>query len=248
MTAVLERQLFTTNRTLEFFSEKELQIQIGYSRALWPAALVKELIDNALDACEQSDRAPEIEIVVEPDAVSVRDNGPGLPLLTLQRSLDFLVRASDKAYYVSPSRGQLGNALKCVWAAPFVVDGEHGRVEVLTGGQTHQIDVTLDRIAQQPRLNLSTGPDGVVKTGALVRMHWSGIAKLSGRGRTEGFLQRLLDADPGTECAGVDPELRDFQSTRSLYADIPRRADGVSTDRARMGEVAPQEPDISALV
>ena len=40
---------------------------------------------------------------------------------TLERSLDYLVRVSDKAHYVSPSRGQLGNALKCVWAAPYVM-------------------------------------------------------------------------------------------------------------------------------
>ncbi len=114
MSATLDRQLFTTNRTLEFFTEKELQMQIGHGRPLWPIALIKELIDNALDACEQAGIPPEIEITVEPDAVTVRDNGPGLPESTLRRSLDYLVRVSDKSYYVSPSRGQLGNALKCV--------------------------------------------------------------------------------------------------------------------------------------
>lgn len=48
----LQRATFTTNRIMEFFSEKELQMQIGYARDAWPVALVKELIDNALDACE----------------------------------------------------------------------------------------------------------------------------------------------------------------------------------------------------
>ena len=75
--ATLERQTFTTNRTLEFFTEKELQMQIGHGRALWPIALLKELIDNALDACEQVGIASEIEVRVEPDVVTVRDNGPG---------------------------------------------------------------------------------------------------------------------------------------------------------------------------
>jgi DNA topoisomerase VI subunit B len=125
-------------------------MHIGFPKELWPLALLKELMDNALDACETRGIAPEIDVTLEPDAIRVGDNGPGLPAQTLERSLDYLVYVSDKSHYVSPTRGQLGNALKCVWAAPYVVDGTHGRVEVETGGVTHQIAVTLDRIAQQP--------------------------------------------------------------------------------------------------
>ncbi len=50
--ARLERTAFTTSRMLEFFSEKELAMRLGYERRWWPTVLVKELIDNALDACE----------------------------------------------------------------------------------------------------------------------------------------------------------------------------------------------------
>src|SRR5712692_9393680 len=104
----LDRTTFTTKRTLEFFTEKELQMQIGHERARWPIALVRELIDNALDACENARVAPQIAVTLEEDAVSVLDNGPGLPVATLEKSLDYLVRVSDKSYYVSPTRGQLG--------------------------------------------------------------------------------------------------------------------------------------------
>jgi DNA topoisomerase-6 subunit B len=176
MNHTLERTTFETSRLLEFFTEKELAMQIGVSREAWPTALLKELIDNALDACENAGIAPEIEITIEADSVSVRDNGPGLPVETFKKSLDYLVRVSDKNHYISPTRGQLGNALKCVWAAPFVIDGEQGRVEVVTGGDIHRVDVTLDRIAQQPSLAHSIHPDGLVKNGTLVKMHWLEIA------------------------------------------------------------------------
>jgi DNA topoisomerase VI subunit B len=170
-----ERATFTTNRAMEFFTEKELQMRIGYSKHLWPVVLLKELIDNALDACENAGIQPAIEVTIEPDSLSVKDNGPGLPVSTLERSLDYMVRVSDKSHYVSPTRGQLGNALKCLWAAPFVADGEYGHVEVSTGGLNHHIEVTLDRIAQKPCVN-HTSSDGFVKTGTLVKIHWSGIA------------------------------------------------------------------------
>jgi DNA topoisomerase VI subunit B len=119
----LGRSQFTTSRVLEFFTEKELTMQIGHPPHLWPLAVVRELIDNAFDACENAGTAPRVRIVVEPDAVSIVDDGPGLPVKVLERSFDYSVRVSDKSYYVSPTRGQLGNGLKSVWAAPFVADG-----------------------------------------------------------------------------------------------------------------------------
>lgn len=172
----LDRQTFTLSRALEFFSERELTTQIGYERSWWPIALAKELIDNALDACETAGRAPEIAITLDPDALTVQDNGPGLPLATLERSLDYQVRVSDKLAYTSPTRGQQGNALKTVWAAPYVLDGHQGLVEVTTGGTTHQVHVALDRIAQEPAITLSQIPDGHVKIGTAIKMHWPKIA------------------------------------------------------------------------
>jgi hypothetical protein len=106
--ATLERRTFATSRSLEFFSEKELSMQIGHPLLVWPVALVKEADDNSLDACENAGIPPCIEIVVEPDAVSLRDNGSGIPAGTLKRSLDYTVRVSDKSYYVSPDPRAVG--------------------------------------------------------------------------------------------------------------------------------------------
>jgi len=183
----LGRTTFSTSRLLEFFTEKELTMQIGHGRYMWPIALLKELMDNALDACETAGVAPEVAVEVAEDWVSVRDNGPGLPVTTLERSLDYAVRVSDKMYYASPSRGQLGNALKCVWAAPFVASGECGRVDITTGGKVYQVDVTLDRIAQRPRLECTIQEDGLVRTGTLVKMHWPGVAGYRGADACTSF-------------------------------------------------------------
>jgi DNA topoisomerase VI subunit B len=191
MTSTLDRTTFQMSRILEFFSEKELQMQIGFPRQAWPIALLKELIDNALDACESAEVLPAIEVTLEPDALSVQDNGPGLPASTIERSLDYLIRVSDKAHYVSPSRGQLGNALKCVWAAPYVARGENGAVEVITGGIQHRISVTLDRIAEQPILHHETTAEPFVKSGTRVKLIWGGIAKARSPQPTWPFLTKV---------------------------------------------------------
>jgi DNA topoisomerase VI subunit B len=167
----LERQVFETSRELEFFSEKELVMQIGYNEAMWPLALLKELVDNGLDACEVAGIAPEIEITIDKGSFSVKDNGPGLPEATMLKSMDYLVRVSDKAYYVSPTRGQMGNALKAVWAAGFVANGT-GIVEVAARGKRHKITVSLDRIAQAPKMIPEVRKDPFVKNGTFVKVHW----------------------------------------------------------------------------
>jgi len=169
--AKLDRQVFETSRELEFFSEKELMMQIGYDQDLWPIALLKELLDNALDACEVAGIAPQIEVKITKNSFSVADNGPGLPEATMLRSMDYLVRVTDKAYYVSPTRGQMGNALKAVWAAGFVAHG-NGIIEVVTGGQHHTVTVSLDRIGQKPRMVHEVEKDGFVKSGTFIKIAW----------------------------------------------------------------------------
>jgi hypothetical protein len=52
--AGLARTAFRTSRLLDFCSEKELIAQIGHEPNDWPAVVIKELIDNALDAAEES--------------------------------------------------------------------------------------------------------------------------------------------------------------------------------------------------
>ena len=167
----LNRTTFEVSRELECFSEDELTMQIGHRQHLWPLALLKELVDNALDGCESADIAPVVEVEATDEWFAVTDNGPGLPEATLLGSLDYSKRVSDKLFYVSPSRGQLGNALKTVWAAPFVADGEEGRVDITTQGECHTVTVSLDRIAGRPRVEHDSEPVGPTN-GTRVQVWW----------------------------------------------------------------------------
>jgi Histidine kinase-, DNA gyrase B-, and HSP90-like ATPase len=117
MSGLLKRATFEIDPALEFFTVDELTMQLGHEQELWPLVLVKELVDNALDACEEAGVTPVIVVSIKKDSITVWDNGPGLPASTVERSLDYRIRVSNKTRYVSPTRGQLGNALKCVWAA-----------------------------------------------------------------------------------------------------------------------------------
>lgn len=176
VSAVLQRETFETSRELEYLTEKELRAQIGHAPPFWPVAILRELIDNGLDAAELSGVQPTIEISTANDILTVSDNGAGIPETTVKRSLDFMTRVSNKAYYVSPTRGQMGNALKVIYAAPFVATG-NGLVEISSQGTRHRIEVTVDRIAQKP--GITHHKDSVdVKTGTIVRIGWHDSATL----------------------------------------------------------------------
>ena len=106
--ATLERATFRTSRLLDFCSRKELIAQTGHQPDAWPLVVLKELVDNSLDACEEAGVAPVIEITVNSTGITVADNGPGIPEDLIDDELDFSVRVSSREAYVAPDRGAQG--------------------------------------------------------------------------------------------------------------------------------------------
>ena len=164
----LTRRTFSTSRSLEFFSEKELTAQLGHSKSAWGLVLVKELVDNALDACEESKIQPSIHIEVTEKRLTVKDNGPGIQPEVVCSILDFSSKVSSREAYVSPTRGAQGNALKTVLGMAFVVDGKVGTVSISACGVRHQIAICADRIHQQPTINYCSIEEENVEIGTSV--------------------------------------------------------------------------------
>ena len=120
-------------------------------RTTGPLYLLKELVDDALDACEEAGIAPEVSVAVGDGKIVVADNGPGIPDETVEALPDFSVRVSSREAYVSPTRGAQGNALKTVIAMPFALDGSKGRVTIEAHGIAHDIEMSVDLVRQEPR-------------------------------------------------------------------------------------------------
>ena len=183
----LQRETFFTSREMDFFCKKELTTQTGHDVSEWPLVIVKELIDNALDACEQTDVAPIIEVVADESGITVADNGPGLPEATLKAALDFTVRASNREAYIAPDRGTQGNALMTLLAMPKVVDSDGGRFVVEAHRKRHVItcgagpisqkavvhdDVSVLAKCKERRSERGTKKQGL-SAGTLIRVEWA---------------------------------------------------------------------------
>jgi hypothetical protein len=69
----LQRTSFRTSRLLDFCSREELIAQTGHQPEDWPLVVLKELVDNALDACEEAGTAPESAVRVDENGITVID-------------------------------------------------------------------------------------------------------------------------------------------------------------------------------
>src|SRR5262249_5376113 len=167
----LNRETFRTSRLLDFCSERELTKQIGHGADRWPLVILKELVDNAIDAAEEAGIAPVIQIEIADGAIVITDNGPGIPVETVTGVLDFSVRVSSREAYASPTRGAQGNALKTIVAMAFALDGARGETVIESRGIKHEVTFKVDHIRHEPKVD-HVCSDSEVKIGTRVTVRW----------------------------------------------------------------------------
>ena len=115
-TPQLNRETFRTSREMDFFSQKELVTQTGHEMPEWPLVVAKELLDNALDACDEFE-IPVIDVIADAAGITAKDNGPGLPDAA-SRAHGLLFCTSNREAYVAPDRGARGTPSRhCCHAA-----------------------------------------------------------------------------------------------------------------------------------
>jgi hypothetical protein len=180
----LTRVAFRVSRLMEFCTRRELQNQTGHSVDEWPLVVLKELMDNALDACEEAEIAPVISIAVKPGSVTIQDNGGGIQTSTIKSILDYTIRVSSREAYVSPTRGAQGNALKTILAMGYVLDREcqddgknteaAGLTIIETRGVKHCIEFRVDHINNEPKITHITTPSSI-NVGTKITVKWPSV-------------------------------------------------------------------------
>jgi DNA topoisomerase VI subunit B len=164
----LTRVPFTVSRLMEFCTRRELVNQTGHDVYQWPLVVLKELVDNALDAAEEAEIAPVISIAVKDHFITIEDNGPGIPAKTIEGVLDYGIRVSSREAYVSPTRGAQGNALKTILPMGYVLNDHQGedaasKTIIEAHGIAHHIAFAVDHIKQEPRITHDTTQSIVAK-------------------------------------------------------------------------------------
>ena len=167
----LKRETFRTSRLLDFCSVRELVKQIGHAVNYWPLVILKELVDNALDAAEEANIAPTIRIDVANGEILITDNGRRIHAETVADILDFTVRVSSRKAYASPTWAAQGNALKTILAMGSALDSRQGETLIESHGIAHGITFKVDQVRQEPKVEHLQG-QSPVRTGTRITVRW----------------------------------------------------------------------------
>jgi DNA topoisomerase VI subunit B len=183
---------FTVSRLMEFCTKRELQNQTGHSIDDWPLVILKELMDNALDACEEAEVAPVVLLSVKDGSITIRDNGGGIDTSTIKSILDYTIRVSSREAYVSPTRGAQGNALKTILAMGYVLDREVfregdnteavGVTIIETCGVKHRIEFRVDHVKNEPKIT-HTILSSSINVGTKITVKWPSKWEWAWRGQ-----------------------------------------------------------------
>jgi DNA topoisomerase VI subunit B len=168
MTEILSRVTAEISRSSEFFSVDELTKQTGQPVDMFAAVIIKELMDNGLDAAETAGRDPQIVLTVcnKDGSIQIRveDNGNGIRQEVLDRIVSsFDCRISDKVIYRAPSRGSQGNAFKTLIGIPHALRSSYP-VVIEALGLRHEIRAQIDPLGNAKADTTSAEIDGFIGT------------------------------------------------------------------------------------
>jgi DNA topoisomerase VI subunit B len=167
------RLALSFSRDLEFATETELAKRMGCSRCYWLRAALKELIDNALDACEEAGvETPSILVAAESNELWVADNGPGMAPELVERLCVRSERTSTREAYAAPDRGAQGNALQVLMALPLGFGREEAGLTITSQGVEHAITLRVNRLHGRIDLERTTRARAPTTTGTTVAIEW----------------------------------------------------------------------------
>jgi hypothetical protein len=175
------RRFHTDSRTRENFTENGLTSLTGQPSQNWGRYVVKELVDNALEAVEGTE-SPVVTVRLRRVGrgsrswirrVEVEDNGPGIDGDTLRQIADVEAFGGTKRHYALPTRGTQGNALMTVIGIQSLADG--GPLQIETRGTEYALPVDESVVDAVPAVRVEKrGPSDTEGTAVRVEFGESG--------------------------------------------------------------------------
>ncbi|HDD46195.1 MAG TPA: DNA topoisomerase VI subunit B [Candidatus Aenigmarchaeota archaeon] len=195
----------------EFF-EKNRQL-LGYdNKAKALLTIVKEGVDNALDACEEAGILPDIYVSVkevenEKYEIRIRDNGPGIEKKQIPRVFGKLLYGS-KFHRLKQSRGQQGIGISGAVLYSQLTSGEATVVKSSTGdGRTHVYKIKIDVKKNEPIILGEMISFGNVWHGVEIRLIAEGVYKEHKQSILE-YLKRTAIINPHANIVFDSPKGR----------------------------------------
>ena len=183
---------------------------------------IKEAVDNALDACEEAEILPDIEVKIEeltapPSAtkpgrykVTVTDNGPGIVRRQVENIFGKLLYGS-KFHRLKMSRGQQGIGISAAGMYGLMTTGKPMVIHTKPSAKkpAHHIELAMDTSKNHPEVTVDVETDDFPETssgtGTMVAIELEARYQ---RGKTsvEAYLEQTAIANPHAKITFIPPD------------------------------------------
>jgi DNA topoisomerase-6 subunit B len=186
----------------EFFAKNRHLLGFDNSRKALLTA-VKEAVDNSLDACEEAQILPDLEISIQPFnssdnkfVVAVQDNGPGILGAQVPNIFARLLYGS-KFHTLKMSRGQQGIGISAAGMYGLLTTGQPVQIITRTSPKkkAHHYHVQIDTARNKPEIILDEECDFELPTGTRVAITLEGRYQ-KGRQSVDEYLAQTAMANP----------------------------------------------------
>jgi DNA topoisomerase-6 subunit B len=213
---------------------------------------IKEAVDNALDACEEAEILPDIEVKIEelaapPSAtkpgrykVTITDNGPGIVRRQVENIFGKLLYGS-KFHRLKMSRGQQGIGISAAGMYGLMTTGKPMVIHTKPNKKkpAHHIELAMDTSKNQPEVSIDIETDDFPETssgtGTMVAIELEARFQ---RGKTsvESYLEQTAIANPHCRITFIPPDKAGEDPT--LESDEKELSDEGDSEIVRTAEYA----------
>jgi len=184
----------------EFF-EKNRHL-LGYENSTKAMlTVVKEGVDNSMDACEEAEILPEIKITVKQLGIDrfkiiMEDNGPGVVESKMALAFGKMLFGS-KFHRLKQSRGKQGLGIRGAILYAQLTTGKPARIKTSTGdSKIHEFELLIDTVKNEPKISLhNTMPNKERWHGVVIEVELEGVYVERAQSIME-YLKRTAIANP----------------------------------------------------
>ncbi len=208
----------------EFF-EKNKHI-LGYSnpsKAL--ITVVKEAVDNALDACEEAGILPDIYVRISRSnghfRIVVEDNGPGIPKEQIPRVFGKLLYGS-RFHEIRQSRGQQGIGISAAVLYAQLTTGKPAKIVSKTAdGDAYRVVLYINTKKNEPEIVEEGEEDWYMPHGTRIELEIAGSYVRERKQSVLEYLKETSVVNPHAKITFVDPDGNIFEFER-VSDEVPK--------------------------
>ncbi|MBW3019002.1 DNA topoisomerase VI subunit B [Candidatus Woesearchaeota archaeon] len=202
-------EFFERNRHLLGFDNKR--------KAL--LTVIKEAVDNGIDACEEAGFLPEINVEIidmENDRfrISVEDNGPGIVKKQIPSIFARLLYGS-KFHTLKQARGQQGIGISAAVLYAQLTTGRPAKITSCTGKESHYFELRIDTKTNKPEIIKDEKIEWDKKHGTKIELDIE-ASYMKGDQSVDSYLKETAIANPHVTLVYTNPKAEQLIFPRAI--------------------------------